>query len=181
MRPVFQLVMTPSRPGRLRQADERGARGSGGRAWPSARRCMPTSKVRTLSLRRGRRPAAGPRSPRRCQRRRDRPRSPPAGRSRRAPPRVERALSSPPGSGPSSIGQLLARRARPRAGTRQADQRAVSASQVARSRLVSSGGSPVPPASEAASGLVMFPLAGPALPVSRCSPANAAASSSRSW
>jgi hypothetical protein len=58
---------------------------------------------------------------------------------------------------------------------------AVSASQVARSLLVSSGGSPVPPASERVSGLVMLPRSGSVPPVRKVSPANPAASSSGAW
>jgi hypothetical protein len=57
---------------------------------------------------------------------------------------------------------------------------ATSASQVARSRLVSSRGSPVPPASAAVSGLVMLFRCGSVPPVTRCSPANSAAAS-RGW
>ncbi len=58
---------------------------------------------------------------------------------------------------------------------------AVSASQVARSRLVSRGGSPAPPASDRVSGLVMLPRSGSSPPVRKFSPANAAAASSGSW
>jgi hypothetical protein len=56
-----------------------------------------------------------------------------------------------------------------------------SASQVARRRLVSRGGSPPPPASERVSGLVMLPRSGLSPPVRKLSPANPAASSSGAW
>ena len=58
---------------------------------------------------------------------------------------------------------------------------ATSASQVARSRLVSSRGSPVPPASERISGVVMFRRPGSVPPVTRPVPAKRAAASSGSW
>ena len=58
---------------------------------------------------------------------------------------------------------------------------AVSASQVARSREVSSRGRPDPPASERVSGLVMLPRSGLSPPVRKLSPANSAADSSGAW
>ena len=64
----------------------------------------------------------------------------------------------------------------------QAEQfRAASASQVARSREVSSRGSPVPPASDRVSGVVMFRRPGSVPPQTGAFPANAAAASSRPW
>jgi hypothetical protein len=58
---------------------------------------------------------------------------------------------------------------------------AQSASQVDRSRPVSSRGSPVPPDSERISGVVTFLRAGSVPPVTSPPPANAAEASSRSW
>jgi hypothetical protein len=58
---------------------------------------------------------------------------------------------------------------------------AASASQVARSRVVSSRGSPAPPASDRASGLLMLCRAGSLPPVSSPPPANAADASSGWW
>ena len=58
---------------------------------------------------------------------------------------------------------------------------AQSASQVARSREVSSRGRPVPPSSEVSSGLVMFRRPGSAPPQISAFPANAAAASSGEW
>ena len=58
---------------------------------------------------------------------------------------------------------------------------AQSASQVARSRLVSSRGSPVPPASAGTSGFVMLCRCGLVPPVTRSWPANCAAASRISW
>jgi len=58
---------------------------------------------------------------------------------------------------------------------------ATSASQVARSRDVSSRGSPAPPDSDRVSGVVMFRRAGSAPPQISPFPANAAAASSRPW
>ena len=58
---------------------------------------------------------------------------------------------------------------------------AQSASQVARSREVSSRGSPPPPASDLISGLVMFRRPGSVPPVTSPGPANSAAASSRPW
>jgi hypothetical protein len=55
------------------------------------------------------------------------------------------------------------------------------ASQVARSRLVSSRGSPPPPSSAATSGLVRFRRPGSAPPQTSPVPANLAAASSRAW
>ena len=54
-------------------------------------------------------------------------------------------------------------------------------SQVARSRLVSSRGRPVPPARARISGVVTFRRAGSVPPVTRPVPANAAEASSGSW
>jgi len=56
---------------------------------------------------------------------------------------------------------------------------ATSASQVARSRLVSSRGSPVPPDSDRTSGVVMFRRPGSAPPQTGAVPAKRAAASSR--
>ena len=58
---------------------------------------------------------------------------------------------------------------------------AASASQVARSREVSSRGSPVPPASDRISGVVMFRRPGSVPPQISPVPVNAAAGSSRWW
>ncbi|HLN67029.1 MAG TPA: hypothetical protein VK280_07140 [Streptosporangiaceae bacterium] len=59
--------------------------------------------------------------------------------------------------------------------------RAQSASQVARSRLASSRGSPVPPASERISGVVMFLRTALVPPVTSPDPANSAEASKMSW
>ena len=58
---------------------------------------------------------------------------------------------------------------------------ATSASQVARSREVSSRGSPAPPASDRISGVVMFRRPGSVPPQTSPVPADAAAASSRPW
>ncbi len=58
---------------------------------------------------------------------------------------------------------------------------AQSASHVARSRLVSSLGSPVPPASAVISGVVTLCRPGSVPPVTRPVPANCADASSGSW
>ncbi len=58
---------------------------------------------------------------------------------------------------------------------------AQSRSLVARSRLVSSRGSPAPPASDRVSGVVIFRRAGSAPPQTGAFPAKRAAASSRSW
>ena len=99
------------------------------------------------------------------------------------PPAGRTACSSPPGSRPATRSPSRWEQLIPAARMNVASPSSSpqSASHVARSREVSSRGSPAPPSSALTSGVVMFrrPVSVP--PQTRALPANPAAASSRSW
>ena len=99
------------------------------------------------------------------------------------PPSSRTASASPPGSSPATRSPSRWEQLIPAACMNVASpsSSAASASQVARSRQVSSRGRPVPPSRAVISGLVMFRRPGSAPPQISPFPANRAAASSRAW
>ena len=102
---------------------------------------------------------------------------------RRVPPSSATASASLAGSSPATRSPSRWEQLIPAAGMNVARPSwpAQSASQVARSRDVSSRGSPPPPSSALISGLVMLRRPGSVPPQIRPFPANPAAASSRAW
>ena len=100
-----------------------------------------------------------------------------------APPSSRTASASPAGSSPATRSPSRWEQLIPAACMNVASpsSSAQSASHVARSREVSSRGSPPPPSSALTSGFVMFRRPGSAPPQIRAVPANRAAASSGAW
>ena len=102
---------------------------------------------------------------------------------RRAAPSSVTASASPAGSSVASRSPSRWEQVIPAAcmNVARPSSRAQSASQVIRSRAASSRGSPVPPASERVSGVVMFLRTALVPPVTSPGPANCAEASSAVW